>query len=157
MHQDVKRCITTTRLLTNCKPQLRLQNFSSHLLDAPVIVAQVACTSTPVRLRTRPRQGNRRRHTCAIHSALVPLLDFAKAYDSLAPALLLAVLRRCGFPESFLQVVNTMHTGTRSRFLVKGFLSHQLEVKCGIRYIFELVSVSKVGGVCLCCNSLVQT
>ena len=82
----------------------------------------------------------------AMKDAIVLLLDFSKAYDTLQRHFLLAVLKLLGFPN------------TTCSFLVNGFLSWRVEINCGITqgcsmapllFIFALDSTYKVLRICL--------
>uniref|UniRef100_A0AAV1UX75 Reverse transcriptase domain-containing protein n=1 Tax=Peronospora matthiolae TaxID=2874970 RepID=A0AAV1UX75_9STRA len=68
-----------------------------------------------------------------LHRSLMLLLDFSKAYDSLSRNFLLAVMSRLGFPASFVHLTSALHMGTRSQFIVNGYMSDPLDVGCGIR------------------------
>ena len=72
-----------------------------------------------------------------LQCALVLFLDFSKAYDSLSRNSLLAVMKRIGFPASFVRLV-AGHTGTRSQFIINDFLSDPIDVGCGIRQVCPL-------------------
>lgn len=65
--------------------------------------------------------------------ALVLLLDFSKAYDSLDRQFLYQALRWHGFPEPFITTIKALHTGTTARFRANGHLSAKMEVFNGIR------------------------
>lgn len=67
------------------------------------------------------------------HGAIVLLLDFAKAYDSLQRPFLLSVLTWLGFSPRFVSVVAALHRNTTCRFIVSGYLSRKRDVRCGIR------------------------
>ncbi|CAI5724392.1 unnamed protein product [Peronospora destructor] len=55
-----------------------------------------------------------------LRDAVVLLLDFAKAYDTLDREFLYAVLSRHGYPPHLVEVIRTLHTGTSGRFLANG-------------------------------------
>uniref|UniRef100_A0AAV1T560 Reverse transcriptase domain-containing protein n=1 Tax=Peronospora matthiolae TaxID=2874970 RepID=A0AAV1T560_9STRA len=42
-------------------------------------------------------------------------------------------MSRLGFPASFVHLTSALHTGTRSQFIVNGYMSDPLDVGCGIR------------------------
>ncbi|KAE9183221.1 hypothetical protein PF004_g24009 [Phytophthora fragariae] len=65
--------------------------------------------------------------------ALAMLLDFAKAYDSLARLFLMMVLAWLGYPAKFIKTLDFLHSGTTIRFLVNGLKSRPVAVTCGIR------------------------
>ena len=56
----------------------------------------------------------------SIHGAIVLLLDFAKAYDTLQRPYLLSALTWFGFSPHFVSVVAALHRDTTCRFLVNG-------------------------------------
>ncbi|CAI5717474.1 unnamed protein product [Peronospora effusa] len=68
-----------------------------------------------------------------LHGAIVLLLDFAKAYDTLQRPFLLSVLAWLGFSPLFVGVVAALHCNTTCRFLVNGYRSSRRNVCCGIR------------------------
>ena len=68
-----------------------------------------------------------------LQRALVLLLDFSNAYDSISRNFLPAVVNLLGFPASLVCLVAALHMCTRSRFIVNGYLSDPLDVGCGIR------------------------
>ncbi|OWZ15270.1 reverse transcriptase [Phytophthora megakarya] len=70
-------------------------------------------------------------------NALALLLDFAKAYDSLERDFLYQARRRHGYPEHFVTVIKSLHTGTTVRFLANGEHSRTLTVTRGIRQGFH--------------------
>ena len=69
----------------------------------------------------------------ATKNAIVLLLDFAKAYDTLQRPFLLAVLKWLGFSQKFVAIVSALHANTTCKFLVNGFLSRKVKMNCGIR------------------------
>lgn len=56
-------------------------------------------------------------------SRAVLLLDFKKAYDTVARDFLFLVLRSFGFSLEFVRLIQKLHEGTTARFLVNGELS----------------------------------
>ncbi|KAE9336200.1 hypothetical protein PR003_g12635 [Phytophthora rubi] len=66
-------------------------------------------------------------------SRVILLLDFKKAYDTVARDFLFIALRRFGFSEEFVKMIQKLHNGTTARFLVNGELSEPQEVISGIR------------------------
>ncbi|CAI5722515.1 unnamed protein product [Peronospora destructor] len=52
-----------------------------------------------------------------LRDAVVLLLDFAKAYDTLDRKFFYAVLSHHGYPPHLAEVIRTLHTGTSGRFL----------------------------------------
>ena len=68
-----------------------------------------------------------------LHKAIVSLLDFAKAYDTLQLPYLLSALKWLGFSSQVVLIVEALHRGTTCRFNVNGYSSRRREVKCGIR------------------------
>ena len=68
-----------------------------------------------------------------LHGAIVLLLDFAKAYDTLKRPYLLSALTWLGFSPHFVSVVAALHHDTTCRFLVNGYRSRRRDVTCGIR------------------------
>ena len=65
-----------------------------------------------------------------IHGSVLLVLDFAKAYDTLA--FLLSVLAWMGFSQRFVSVVVSLHHNTTCSFIVNNFHSRQRVVSCGI-------------------------
>ncbi|OWZ02757.1 reverse transcriptase, partial [Phytophthora megakarya] len=65
--------------------------------------------------------------------ALVMLLDFMKAYDSLSRSFLLKTLRRHGYPAKLIEAVRLLHDGTTVSFMANGFTSRKVNVTSGIR------------------------
>ena len=59
-------------------------------------------------------------HSCSDEEALVLLLDFAKAYDTLNRGYSYATLRRHGFPPHLVDSIELVHFGTTVRFIVNG-------------------------------------
>ena len=66
-------------------------------------------------------------------NALVLLLDFAKAYDSLDREFLYATLRRHVYPPHLVNVIKMLHTGTTAKFLANGEKSRRLKITREIR------------------------
>ena len=73
-----------------------------------------------------------------LHGAIVLLLDFAKAYDTLQRPYLLSALTWLGLSPHFVSVVAALHRDTTCRFLVNGYRSSRRAVACGIRQGFTL-------------------
>nr|P0CV25.1 RecName: Full=Secreted RxLR effector protein 78; Flags: Precursor [Plasmopara viticola] len=69
----------------------------------------------------------------AASSRVILLLDFKKAYDSVAREFLFLVLLRFEFSPMFVRMLRKLHDGTTARFLVNGELSEPQEVVSGIR------------------------
>ena len=72
-------------------------------------------------------------HSGAHRDALVLLLDFAKAYNSLDRRYLYAALRRYGFPPNFVNSIELLQCGTTVRFMANGEKSEEVYVTRGIR------------------------
>jgi exonuclease III len=66
-------------------------------------------------------------------SHVILLLDFRKAYDTVAREFLFLALLKFGFSEAFVNMLRRLHDGTTARFLVNGELSEEIDVKTGIR------------------------
>jgi hypothetical protein len=66
-------------------------------------------------------------------SRLILLLDFRKAYDTVAREFRFVALLRFGFSPEFVQMIRRLHDGTTARFLVNGEFSDPLEIVSGIR------------------------
>ncbi|CAI5719351.1 unnamed protein product [Peronospora destructor] len=69
----------------------------------------------------------------AARSRAILLLDFRKAYDTVAREFLFLVLVRFGFSQEFTEMIRKLHNGTTARFVVNGELSEPQEVVSGIR------------------------
>jgi exonuclease III len=69
----------------------------------------------------------------AERSRIILLLDFRKAYDTVAREFLFLALSKFGFSHSFVELLRKLHAGTTARFLVNGELSDPQEVISGIR------------------------
>ncbi|KAE9273288.1 hypothetical protein PR003_g29950, partial [Phytophthora rubi] len=69
----------------------------------------------------------------AAFSELILLLDFRKAYDTVARDFIFLTLIKFGFSPEFVAMIQRIHVGTTARFLVNGELSDPLQVKSGIR------------------------
>ena len=69
-----------------------------------------------------------------LHGAIVLLLDFAKAYDTLQRPYLRSALTWLGFSPHFVSVVAALHHDTTCRFLVNGYRSRRRDITCGIRH-----------------------
>lgn len=65
--------------------------------------------------------------------AVVLLLDFKEAYDSLDREFLARALRWHGLPDGFIKVVLTMHRGTTAAFVGNGYLSRAVPMMNGIQ------------------------
>ncbi|EEY66740.1 uncharacterized protein PITG_23108 [Phytophthora infestans T30-4] len=72
-------------------------------------------------------------------SRVILLLDFRKAYDTVAREFLFLVLIRFGFSPEFVQMLRNLHEGTTARFLVNGELSDPQDVVSSIRQGCPLV------------------
>ena len=68
-----------------------------------------------------------------MHAAIVLLLHFSKAYDTLQRPYLLSAFSWLGFSSQFVSVVAALHRGTTCRFVVNGYRSRLRKVNCGIR------------------------
>ncbi|KAE8915450.1 hypothetical protein PF003_g614 [Phytophthora fragariae] len=66
-------------------------------------------------------------------SRVVLLLDFRKAYDTVAREFLFLALIKFGFSQEFVDMIRRLHAGTTATFLVNGELSDPQEVLSGIR------------------------
>ncbi|KAE9036079.1 hypothetical protein PR001_g9006 [Phytophthora rubi] len=66
-------------------------------------------------------------------SRVILLLDFRKAYDTVARDFLFLALLRFGFSPYFVEMIRKLHHGTTAQFLVNGELSAPQEVISGIR------------------------
>ena len=73
-----------------------------------------------------------------MHEAIVLLLDFVKAYDTLQRPYLLYALTLLGFSSQFVSVVVALHRGTTCQFVVNGYRSRLREVNCGLRQVCPL-------------------
>jgi len=65
--------------------------------------------------------------------AQVLLLYFAKAYDSLDRAFLMAVLKAKGFPPKILAIIQAMHEHTTVQFMANGFTSEWIPARVPAR------------------------
>lgn len=68
-----------------------------------------------------------------LRDALVPLLDFSKAYDSVDRDFLMEALRWHGFLTAFIDIIRALHGRTTARFRANGHLSQEVDVFNGIR------------------------
>jgi hypothetical protein len=66
-------------------------------------------------------------------SRIILLLDFRKAYDTVARDFLFLVLRKFGFSEAFVRLIQRLHNGTTARFIVNRELSAWQKVVSVIR------------------------
>ncbi|KAE9266852.1 hypothetical protein PR003_g31975, partial [Phytophthora rubi] len=66
-------------------------------------------------------------------SQVILMLDFKKAYDTVARDFLFLAMQRFGFSPAFIAMIRKLHNGTIARFLVNGELSEPQEVLSGIR------------------------
>ena len=82
-------------------------------------------------------------HSPEMRDAVLILLVFAKAYDTLERKFLYAVLSRHGYPPHVVQVIRTLHTGTSGRFLANGSRSRNVPITHGplapMLFILELM------------------
>ncbi|KAL4163946.1 hypothetical protein KRP22_004570 [Phytophthora ramorum] len=69
----------------------------------------------------------------ALESRVILMLDFKKAYDTVARAFLFLVLEKFGFSNAFGVMIRKLHQGTTARFLINGSLSEPLDIVSGIR------------------------
>eukprot|EP00644_Phytophthora_capsici_P001845 jgi/Phyca11/82100/gw1.14.811.1 len=69
----------------------------------------------------------------AADSRAILLLDFRKAYDTVAREFMLLALRKFNFAKEFIAMVEKLHQGTTAKFLVNTELSQQISVETGIR------------------------
>lgn len=69
----------------------------------------------------------------APRTALILMLDFKKAYDSLDRACLLRALLWHGLLPAFVALVGKLHEGTSATFQANGFMSLPIPVHNGIR------------------------
>ena len=72
-------------------------------------------------------------HTDEHRNAVALVLDFAKAYNTLDRDYLFAVLRKHGYPDHLVTVIEKIHTGTSGRFSANGVRSRQVPITRGIR------------------------
>lgn len=72
-------------------------------------------------------------------SRVIILLEFKKTYDTVARDFLFIALRRFGFSEEFVKMIQKLHKGTTARFLVNGKLSEPQDVISGIQQGCHLV------------------
>ena len=77
--------------------------------------------------------GAAKPEVAAMHSEAILLLDFRKAYDTVARDFIFVALTRFGFSPEFVAMIRTIHNGTTAQFLVNGELSRTQEVRSGIR------------------------
>ena len=68
----------------------------------------------------------------AAQSRIILLLDFRKAYDTVARDFLFQVLESFGFTTLFINMMRKLHEPTTATFLVNGSLSRPLEITTGI-------------------------
>ena len=74
----------------------------------------------------------------AAQSRVILLLDFRKAYDTVARDFLFQVLESFGFTTLFINMMRKLHESTTAKFLVDDSLSQPLEITTGIRQGFPL-------------------
>ena len=74
----------------------------------------------------------------AARSRVILLLDFRKAYDTVAWVFLFQVLESFGFATPFINMMRKLHESTTAKFLVDDSLSQPLEITTGIRQGFPL-------------------
>ena len=77
--------------------------------------------------------GAAKPEVAAMHSETILLLDFRKAYDTVARDFLFLALTRFGFSPEFVTMMRTIHNETTAQFLVNGKLSRTQDVRSGIR------------------------
>ncbi|CAI5468772.1 unnamed protein product [Closterium sp. Yama58-4] len=64
---------------------------------------------------------------------LMLLVDFRKAFDSVARGYLFDVLRKMGFPETYVKWVEGLHQGAATRICNDGWLGEEVPVLTGVR------------------------
>ena len=74
-------------------------------------------------------------------SRVVLLLDFRKAYDTVAREFLFVALLRFGFSQDFVTMIRKIHDGTTAQFVANGELSESQAVISGIRQGCPLASL----------------
>ena len=67
------------------------------------------------------------------NEAFLIALDAAKAFDSVDHDFIRWVLRKFGFPESFIHSFNILYRDIRSRVMVNGFLSEDFKISRGVK------------------------
>ena len=78
----------------------------------------------------------------AARDRVIVLLDFRKAYDTVARDFLFQVLESFGFATPFINMMRKLHESTTANFLVNGSLSQPLEITTGIRLGCPLAPLS---------------
>ena len=63
----------------------------------------------------------------------IAFVDLSKAFDSVDRELLWSVLRRCGCPPRFIQIIRGLHDGMRLRVRYGGDVSEPFEVSRGVK------------------------
>ena len=77
----------------------------------------------------------------AARSRVILLLDFRKAFDTVARDFLFQLLESFSFATPFINKIRKLHESTTARFLVNDSLSELLEITTGIRQGYPLAQL----------------